>query len=269
MIIEGKYELIEQLGEGSFGKIFRGKNTNTQDKVAIKIEKDESGALLRNEARIYRNLGAMIGIPRMRSYGSHDKYAYLVMDLLGRTLEDTLKIHGKLSLRVVILIGIQMIQRIKDLHKNGIIHRDIKPENFIFGKNQDKSLLHIVDFGLAKYYVNSNREHILLESNRKLTGTATYVSLNIHEGKSPSRRDDMESIGYILIYLVEGELPWMNILTEDIIDKKQLSCLWEELQLCPGELITYIKYCRGLDYDSEPNYDYLIGLLKNIQLLLT
>ena len=105
MIIEDKYELLEKIGEGTFGKIFRGKNKITEELVAIKIEKDKNkgSILLKNEARIYQSVLGIFGVPSMRSYGMEGKYSYLVMDLLGQTLEDIkVKQGGRLPLRMVV-----------------------------------------------------------------------------------------------------------------------------------------------------------------------
>ena len=269
LIIENKYKILKKLGEGSFGKVFIGENTNTKKEVAIKIDKEQGagGIQLRNEARIYRDLGDMKGIPAMRSFGTQGDYSYLVIDLLGKTLEETCKTQGnKLSLKVVILIGLQMIKRVEDLHIRGIIHRDIKPANFIFGKQESKSLLHIVDFGLAKFYKNSDEEHIPMETGRNLTGTLEYASLNVLQGKTPSRRDDLEAICYILIFLLEGKLPWAdntNHRERDIPLHEPL--ISNYLSNLPGEFITFIRYCRNLKFNEEPNYLYLAGLLKNLQ----
>jgi serine/threonine protein kinase len=269
--IEGKYEVLSELGEGSFGKIFKGVNVNTGVEIAVKIEKDEGGILLKNEAYMYRQLSDMTGIPTMRSFGVEDKYTYLVMDLLGGTLEELLQTHGgKMPLRMAIIIGLQMMKRVEELHKRGIIHRDIKPDNFLFGRDSTKSVLHIVDFGLAKYYVDSNKKHIERRTGRKMTGTSRYVSVNIHNGITPSRRDDVESVGYIMLYLLDGVLPWQNILCSDserneiITDYKKTDRLWEHFQHHSGEFITFIQYCRKLEFDEEPNYLYLNGLLKNL-----
>ena len=275
LVIEGKYELSEKLGEGSFGKIFKGKNKNTGSPIAVKIEKDKGGLLLKNEARIYQQLAGLVGIPRMRSFGTEGKFSYLVMDLLGKTLEDVKKAQGGMvPLRIVIAIGLQMLKRLEELHKRGIVHRDVKPENFLFGLNESMSLLHVVDFGLARYYKDPSGKHIAMATGRKLTGTARYASLNIHRGLTPSRRDDLESTGYIMLYLLIGSLPWQGILSSEKESRERKVCevkssnqLWEIFSDVPGEFITYLQYCRKLEFDSDPNYVYLTNLLKNLHRL--
>lgn len=275
LVIEGKYEVTGKLGEGSFGKIFKGTNTNTGADVAIKIDKNEGGYLLKNEARMYQHFGVVSGIPRMRSFGTEGKFSYLVIDLLGKTLEDIRKTQGgRLALSVVILIGQQMIKRVEYLHSKGVIHRDIKPENFIFGTENEKSVLSVVDFGLAKFYLSPKGNHLELETGRKLTGTSRYVSLNVHDGVTPSRRDDMESVCYVLIHLLQGTLPWKGLVSSSgeslkllVAERKREPGIWSDLAGCPGEFLTFIRYCRGLGFDENPNYAYLSGLLGNLKLI--
>lgn len=275
LTIESKYRIVDKLGEGAFGKIFRGVNTNTDAEVAIKVDKEEGGVLLRNEARIYRHLSGLVGIPTMRSFGVEGKFTYLVMDLLGNTLEDTRKLQGDaMSPRMVVLVGLQMLKRLEELHKKGIIHRDVKPDNFIFGVNEAKSTLHIVDFGLAKFYTDDTGKHIALDTGRKLTGTSRYASLSVHRGNTPSRRDDLESLGYVMLYLLGGELPWQGLTISEsernvVVAELKSECkLWEQFGKYPGEFVTYIQYCRRLGFEEEPNYTYLTGLLKNLQRIL-
>ena len=272
LVIENKYKLVKKLGEGSFGKIFSGINQNTNEKVAIKIEEINNLSVLRNEARMYTDLRDMIGIPKMRAWGNEGKFNYLVIDHLGQSLEDLrIKCGGTLSLKTTLLLGIQMIERIELLHSQGIIHRDVKPDNFLLGIDVTKNLLYIIDFGLAKRYIIKGK-HVTIENNRKLVGTARYVSINIHNGVLPSRRDDLESIGYILLYLLLGYLPWQGLKISNrdekhkiIGEKKNKIKLWNKYDSkVPGEIFIIIQYCRNLKYDEDPDYDYLKKLVNNL-----
>ena len=280
VVIEDKYIIKDKIGEGMFGMIFLAKNKYTEEMVAIKL--DES-ILLKNEARIYRVLADIKGISKLRSFGSIDKYNYMVIDRLGKSFED-IKVENRIDTKTIILVGLQMIRRIESVHKRNIIHRDIKPENFLIGCGEEKNLVYIIDFGLSKLF-KINNKHIARESGRSIVGTLPFVSLNIHEGFTPSRRDDMESIGYTLIYLFLGGLPWVNINTNllceglksekdkervdsDILERetyrlKKTTNFWN-IDGLSGELIIFIKYCRGLRFDEEPDYEYLKMLLTNL-----
>lgn len=269
IIIANKYEIIKKIGEGSFGNIFYGKNILTNENIAIKIDDLEDKIILKNEAKIYSLLKKIEGIPKMRLYGKEGKFNYLVMDLLDKSLEQyKCNNEDKIPLNIVINLGIQMFKRIKDVHNMNIIHRDIKPDNFVMKSSKD-NFLFLIDFGLSKLYMKNNI-HIECFENRKLIGTVKYVSLNIHNGLTPSRRDDLESIIYILIYLLIGNLPWEDIKSDNKEEKNKLikECKKEydfsKLSELPGEFILILNYIRELKFEEKPNYCYIQTLLYNL-----
>lgn len=151
------------------------------------------------------------------------------MDLLGKSLEELNQLcKGKLSLKTVLLLGEQMIDRIQYLHHRHFLHRDIKPDNFVMGKNNKRHSVYIIDFGLAKRYLNREGKHIKYKQGKELTGTARYASINTHVGVEQGRRDDLESLGYVLLYFLRGKLPWQGmpgktkkIKYRNIMNKKQ------------------------------------------------
>jgi len=260
--IENKYIIKKQIGEGMFGKVFLAKHKYTDDDVAIKLD---SSILLKNEARIYKLLSSIEGIPKLRAYGIIEHYNYMVIDRLGESLEQLKEnCGGKLDLYTTITLGLQILQRVEDIHKKNIIHRDIKPENLLMNVgNNNKKILYIIDFGLSKLYKITGN-HLKCEKGRSIVGTLRFVSLNIHKGYTPSRRDDLESVGYTLLYLLYGSLPWVDTTGEtEIYDKKSSFSLWD-LNDIPGEIITFICYCRGLRYEEDPDYTYLRELLRNL-----
>lgn len=267
LIVEGKYRLDRKIGQGAFGKIYAGINKNTGEEVAVKIERCCDSSPLRNEARIYAALRGIKGIPMMRSWGTEGKYNYLAIDLLGESLEQRRISHGgKMNMKDVMGIGIQMLERIRDIHESGLIHRDVKPGNFIFGsRTSEQNMIYVIDFGLTKVYFH-NKRHVALKKGRSMLGTARFASINVHDGLSPSRRDDIESLGYIIVYLLVGELPWQHIDGEDVsmVNMKRderLSDLLRESGV-PSHVISFMKYSRGLQYAETPDYDYLFGLLN-------
>lgn len=259
LIIDKKYKIVSRLGSGGFGMIFKGINLNTNEEIAIKIEKKTEVSTLRNEAKIYNYLNKISGIPKLRTYGSEGNYNYIVIDLLGESLE---KIKnnccGSFSINMVLFVGIQMIQRIQEIHLKGIIHRDIKPDNFLINKNTNK--LYLIDFGLAKRYLDNNNNHIKLSMNKGLVGTINYISINVHNGIVPSRRDDLESVFYVLLYIILGELPWrkQNNNHDDILREKiNLTKNKAIIENIPNELIRFYLYCRNLEYEQQPDYDFI------------
>lgn len=272
LVIEGKYQLECLIGKGSFGAVFEAKNVVTGEGVAVKLDSKDS-AVLRNEARIYKLLSDVPGLPKLRAYGKHKGTTYLVLDRLGPSIED-LKVQcgNRFSLKSSLMFGISALTRIEKVHACGVIHRDIKPDNFLIGLGADgKRIIHMIDFGLAKRYVGDDGEHISAKSGRKLTGTVRYASVSIHEGYTPSRRDDLEALGYVILYLMNGSLPWQEVRQEskesrnrEIGAMKSEHSMYDLFPGTPGEMLIWIEYCRALEFDEDPDYKYLRGLLTNL-----
>mmetsp|Transcript_61005 Transcript_61005/g.107169 ORF Transcript_61005/g.107169 Transcript_61005/m.107169 type:complete len:429 (-) Transcript_61005:54-1340(-) len=215
-----KFELSEKIGSGSFGEIFFTRNIKTGENVATKSEKKSKKAKsqLRREAKIYLMLSGTVGIPSVKWFGeTPDKYL-LVMELLGQSLEDLFNYCGRVfSLKTILLLAYELVSRVESVHSVGkLLHRDIKPENFLIGRGRERHTVYIIDFGLAKHYCNPDTgKHIPLKEGNSLTGTARYASINAHLGLEQSRRDDLFSVGYVLMYFLRGgSLPWQGLKTK-------------------------------------------------------
>ena len=275
----GHYLIKEKLGAGSFGEIYRGvdttksgkKGNSTSSFVAIKVEKLKSPSKqLLQEAKIYKALSGGVNIAQFHYFGLELKSSALVIDLLGKSLEDIRKMHSKFSVKTVLMIADQMISAVEYLHRKGFIHGDIKPDNFAIGNGENKqNQIFIFDFGLTREYVNlETKKHIPYKENVSFSGTARYASINSLIGIEQSRRDDMEALAYVWLYLLNGKVPWMKSSINPNNGKKQTfkekaEMIWNMKYKTPPEQLfhnlpdvfpEYLKAVRKLKFIEEPNY---------------
>ena len=273
-LIFSKYLIRKKIGKGSFGIVYQGVNTSTNEKIALKVEKREKNqqGTLENEAmRLVYLQGE--GIPKVYCYGNNQSHNLLVEELLGKSLEDIFNSYGKpFSLKTVCVLGIEMIKRIQSIHQKYYIHRDIKPDNFMTGRGENEKNIYIIDFGLAKkYYSVSKSQHIKFCTGKHLIGTARYCARNAHRGYEQGRRDDIESIGYVLMYFLLGVLPWQGLKIkknedqfEKIAEKKYKTSFEELTEGQPEEFLSFFNYIDNLKFEDQPNYLYIIGLFQNM-----
>ena len=195
------------------------------------------------------------------------------MELLGQSLENLFQAQNKsFSIKTACMLGIQMVDRIEYIHSRKIIHRDIKPDNFVIGRGLKSHIVYVLDFGLSKkYWSSSHKCHIPFCRGKKLTGTARYASINALSGCEQSRRDDLESIGYIIMYFIRGSLPWQGLKInkkddryKKICEKKRETSAKDLCSGFPSEFESFVSYTRGLQFTEVPNYNYLRNLLKSI-----
>lgn len=269
---KAQYRLVRKIGSGSFGDIYLGINLTNGEEVAVKLEPVKSRhPQLLYESKLYKILQGGVGIPHVRWYGQVRDYNALVMELLGPSLEDLFNFCSRrFTMKTVLMLADQMIGRIEYVHSKNFIHRDIKPDNFIMGIGRHCNKLFVIDFGLAKKYRDTHsRQHIPYREDKNLTGTARYASINAHLGIEQSRRDDMESLGYVLMYFNRGSLPWQNLKAatkkqkyEKISEKKMSTPVEVLCKGFPAEFSMYLNYCRGLRFDEAPDYMYLRQLFR-------
>ncbi len=286
MIVANKYKILEEIGRGAFGKVFKGENIRRRELVAIKVEK-VNGEIksLKYETQIYQALTSGVkhpGFVQVKWFGLIQDYYFMVMPLLGDTLGQFKRAYpggGKLPIHLVLYYGKEMVKRLQHIHEKGFIHRDVKPDNFLFDlpdiykdKEIDKKNMYLVDFGFCKQYVLPNGNHIPKILNKQLIGTPNYVSINMHNGIEPSRRDDLESVGYIMIHLFYRDEEIQMKHMSEIIAFKFNICSTDSLeqekklgfQLVPQIIKDYLNYCKQLKFEQTPNYDYLYAILEGV-----
>ena len=266
-IIFKKYKPIKIISKGKFYYAYLGKNIDNKTNVTIKCNiRNQKINTLENEAYLLYYLKG-IGIPKIITYGRHRKFNILIEQLLGKSIDKLLFEHGKqLSMKVCCMFGLQALDRLEFIHSKFIIHRDIEPSIFLID-NKNASLFYITNFLFAKKYMSSKTgRHIRYSINNKWQGSASFVSTNVQKGIEPSRRDDIESLFYILLYLMKGSLPWKNITKDNLMIDNINKCSKSEI-ICKGlpkETIYFLNYCRNLTFEQMPNYSYLRSLLVNI-----
>jgi serine/threonine protein kinase len=286
-----RFRLLTKLGEGSFGEIFKAIDTVTNKLVAIKVEtkKSSSQNQLKREARIYKQLeGTLINKnirwPKLHFFGTDGgENTVMVMDLLGPNIESILKKtpFNRLSPTSVAYLAEKMITLVEKFHFAGFVHRDLKPQNFVIEYCEHAypryPEVHLIDYGLAKSFMqDGGKMHAPFDQRKSLKGTVRYSSINTHLGIDQSRRDDMQSLGYILLYMLLGRLPWQNLMKDR--DKNEAyhhimilkmrttaeelaSTLSDEIQT---SMLSFLLYVNSLMYHEQPNYEYCRSLFSNL-----
>jgi len=272
--VGGSYCLGRKLGSGSFGVIYFVVHAHTSEKFAVKLESAKAkNPMLMYEARLLRHLQGVPGVAKVHYCAAEGDYNVMVMDLLGPSLEDLFNIcRRQFSLKTVLMIADQMLYRVECLHSKSFIHRDIKPDNFLIGSTKSSSTVYMIDFGLAKQFRDlKTQQHIPYREGKCLTGTARYASINAQVGMEQSRRDDLEAIGYVLMYFNRGQLPWQAIQTatkkekyEKILESKRSTSIESLCKGYPAVFAAYFGYCRALRFEDRPDYAYLRRLFKDL-----
>lgn len=271
-IINRKYKILHKIGNGSFGTIYKGVNTRTNEDVAIKKDDiNNQPSLLKNETIIYNHLKNVQHIPTLKWFGKDTNNYYLVIELLGRSLENVITEYKTFSLKFILKIGVKILRILKDIHTSGIIHRDIKPDNFLFGLNNESSELYIIDFGLSHHYI-LNETHCGIKKTNGLIGSLTYASINAHKHVSLSRRDDLESLSYMMVYFYFGNLPWRNIDDDECVENKNNKIMKMKQQIVeqhkhiPNVLSQFIQSVKKIEFNETPSYDlYIHYFMRHIQ----
>ena len=270
-ILFKKYLVIKKIDEGSFGSIYLSQNIQTKEKVAIKIENRKTeDPLLEREAYILFYLRGP-GLPEIKTFGKTKNLFILIQNLLGPSLANLLDKHSIVfTIKDICMLSIQMIERLEYIHLKNYIHRDIKPHNFLMGID-DPDILYLIDFGLSKKYRSKKGKHIKFSINNNITGTPRYCSINGLRGAEQSRRDDLESLFYVIIYFFRGNLPWQNLKIKSRQERfNRINYLKKNISykiLCknlPQELYNFGTYIKRLKFEEDPDYNFLRNCFDSI-----
>jgi serine/threonine protein kinase len=195
----------------------------------------------------------MVGLPQVKWFGKDDEHYYMVINLLGESLQTIKNSRGVFSLTFTLQVGIQIIQLLKSIHDCGLIHRDIKPDNFLLGLGDKAKQLHIIDFGFCKPFL---KECNPLKKTNGLIGSLMYASVCAHKCCEQSRRDDLESLGYMLLYFLKGSLEWQHCVSSaEVLQMKE--------SINSGVVLSeYFKIVKQLSFEERPDYNKLIELFS-------
>ncbi|KAJ3437561.1 casein kinase i-like protein [Anaeramoeba flamelloides] len=273
LLVDNQYKVEKKIGSGSFGKIHICSKISSGEIYAVKFETESQEGQLNYEYKLYQIFKGQPGFPNVYHFGLRGFDHFMIMDYLGPNLESLFKYcDRKFSLKTVLMIADQVLCLIEKVHSKSFVYRDIKPENFVIGRKNQKNQIFIIDFGLSKLYRNFWTQKLnKYRNNRELVGTVRYSSINTHLGIEQSRRDDLESIGYMLVYFLKGKLPWQGFKAsnnkernEKICDKKVITPLRVLCDGLPTEFIHYLDYCKNLSFDDTPNYSLLRSKFRNL-----
>ena len=272
-LIFKKFTIEKVISEGIFGEIYLVKNEKDNKYYTMKAEKNDSNIKILEQEGYNLFILKGLGIPQLVSYGKIKNYDILIQELLGKSLNELfIENNFQFSMNDICLISIQLIDRVEWVHSKTLIHRDIKPENFLLGSN-NPNIIYLTGFGLCtKYCSSKSGKHIMPGFRGTFSGTIKYASANAQRGNQLSRRDDLESLGYTILYFMKGGLPWMN-LNQNINEKEayiktySMKKFMPVERLCkgaPSEMQDYFRYIRQLKFKEDPNYDYLRNLFVNL-----
>jgi serine/threonine protein kinase len=271
--INGQYTIRRHIGGGSFGDVFEAEDSQSGRVIALKFETDADTPQLPNEYKMYRALQGMDGIPQVYGLFDHHKSSVLVMDSMGPSLEELFVRCGRrFSLKTTLMIADQIFRILEWVHASGILHRDVKPQNFLVGRGELSNKIFLIDFGVSTFYLEPRtHEHYIYTRGNGLVGTANYVSINTHLSDQQSRRDDLESVLYVLIRFLFGKLPWEGMEGASVDDRND-KIAHTKMQipaetLCadlPREFGQMLGTIRRLSFDEHPAYAKFRALFTSL-----
>jgi len=274
-IIFGKYQITKTIDKRNNLQVYEGKNISSGELLLIKFEQKndkKKKGILETELQFLNKLKSP-GFPEIKKIGYFENNIVSIQALLGQSLSQLFnKYYGNFKIKDITMIAIQILERIKHIHSQNILYCDISPNNFAIGIGRFQNIIYMTNFNSAKKYTKEdNLNHIKFNKSNNSIGNYIFSSINALRGIELSRRDDLESLGYILIYFLKGELPWENIKCSDKTEKKrkiyQIKKGYDLLKLCdeiPEEFKLYLNYVKSLKFTEEPDYNYCFSLFYGI-----
>ena len=266
-VINNRYQILSELGKGGYGQVYKVLDLVKSQEFALKLESFNRGSISQ-EIKILQDLQGGEGIPKVHDNGKFNSFSYMVMDSLGQNLSSMRRSLSGFSLNTVVLLLKEALNRIEYIHSKGYIHRDIKPQQFLVGP---KDSIYLVDYGISKKYIIDGH-HMAFQSHCERAGSSSYASVNSHIGIRLSRRDDLESLIYMGVFLKQGYLPWQQRKTanhnrkwQDTFTIKRNTKDEELFCHCPKQFIAMLGYVRSIRFEEKPNYDYLRDLICSIK----
>jgi serine/threonine protein kinase len=272
-VVANRFHVKRKLTSGSFGEIYIATDSATDREVALKLEPSRARhPQLDSEAALYCLLEGGVGIPAIFWVGCQVQFHILAMERLGESLESLKRRVGRpLSLKTVLMIVDQTLSRVEFVHRRNIVHRDIKPDNFLIGVAEKQNLIYLIDFGLSTQFRDSlTGAHVPERDHTSLTGTARYASVNAMSGHEQSRRDDLESLGYMWLYLLRGSLPWQSLSGDradtkaQILQKKTMMTIEDICEGLPSEFVEYLRAVARLGFEDEPPYAAMRNMFREL-----
>ncbi|ESO02080.1 hypothetical protein HELRODRAFT_65295 [Helobdella robusta] len=265
-LIKDKWKVIKKIGGGGFGEIYEGEDLTTKERVALKLESaKQSKQVLKMEVAVLKKLQGKEHVCAFICCGRNERFNYVVMSLQGKNLAELRRSQPKgcLTLSSTLRISLQILYAIEAIHSVGFLHRDIKPSNFAMGiLSNTCRKVYMLDYGLARQYVNQYGEVRQPRTAAGFRGTVRYASVNAHKNKEMGRHDDLWSLFYMIVEFITGALPWRKIK-----EKEQVGNLKEKydhtlfLKHLPVEFRAFLNHLQSLTYTDTPHYAALQGLL--------
>lgn len=271
IVVASRFKLSKKIGKGSFGVAYEAVDLITNQILALKLERrrndrKSNSAMNMREIQILEKLEYCRRVPKLIWHGIYKQYHVMALELQGSNLCTLYEMGNRsFTMNTAVYIFIECLHCMEELHGKGIVHRDIKPQNFIVGRNEKNAhKVYVIDFGLSSWFINSVGEHIAYNDQCSPVGTARYASLGNHRGIHQTRRDDLESIAYMIIFFLKNQLPWQGIRANDRVKKwrkiEQKKAAINSQQLTkdlPHEFFYYLEYVKKLKYDEKPDYERL------------